>query len=360
MGVKMKKLITGIMLVISVLFAVSCAIPAPQTAPSLPASSPANIMTVPAPTLLGPTNEPGSPVPMPITGRNNVYSVQSNIVSSKPVYMPGEQIQMELTLTNASYGQVEPVFVSPLPPAISLVTSGLTSSRDMPPDMGLIPGLASGPVVKFFPAGTDERKLAVGENINYKLTWDQKMESGAQAPSGWYFYEMKFSIRRESSPTVDSTTGGRTKAFLIQYPQGAMQKTIELNQIKTITGMPYITENGTRLVDLVINLKEVVLDEKGASFYAVVTSPGTQFSRKNQPQWASGSNMAQFIVDGAVNSARAANMQFSDNGVELHWGAWGNDPNYLDPVPADAKSLSFIITELFGQQGNWEFKILLE
>jgi hypothetical protein len=297
--------------------------------------------------------------PLP-PARNNVYSVQSKITSSKQVYMPGEQIKMELTLTNASTGDVEPVYVSPLPPGIKLVTSGLTSNLALPPNVDPLEGMTAGAPVKTFPAGTGEAKLAVGENITYELTWDQKTDGGIQAPSGWYFYETEFSIRRESSTKIDSTSGSRTKAFLIQYPQGAMQKTIDLNLTQTLTGLPFTTENETRSINLVLTLNQVVLDEKGASFYAVVTSPGATFSRKDQPQWAVGANMARFIVDGVMNNARAANMQVSDNKIELRWGAWGNDPNFLDPVPADARSLTFVINRLFEWEGPWEFEIPLD
>jgi hypothetical protein len=357
---KMRKALVGVILAGAVLVIVSCAGPIQQTTPSIPPSTPANHAPIVIPV---PTSLPGGPEFTPPSGRGNVYSVQIDLVPSKLVYISGEQVQMELIMANASQGEVEPVIVSPLPPAISLVKSGTSSSRTLPSGI-VVPDLEPGgsASVKTFPAGTEERKLAVGERVTYNLTWDQKDEDGKQVSPGWYYYEYRYDFRKDSSGEGVGS-GGRDRAFLIQYPQGAMQKSIEVNQSRTLTGVPLLTMEGeTKLVDVVITLERVELNEMGVTFYAEMTSPDNPVSGYSNPEWAGHIPMsAQYIVDGAVIEARAPNSKFLDSGIQFRWGASPDDDNYLDPVPADAKELTFVIPEIEPDwEGPWEFKILLE
>jgi hypothetical protein len=352
---EMKKMIIGAILATLVLLSISCAKETPQTTPSPPANEAP--VGVPAPT--PPPGRAGLPGLTPPTGRENVYSVQIDLVPSKLVYMPGEQVQMELVLTNASKGEVEPVIVSPLPPTISLVASGVFLGPAMPPNVNR--GTESGAPVKTFPAGIDEKTLAKGEKQTYNLTWDQKDEDGNQASPGWYYYESSYNFRQESSENGVGS-GLRKRAFLIQYPQGAMLETIELNQSKTITGLPLTVNSETKLVDVVINLQRVELNDMGATFYAVMSSPDNPVSGHNNPEWLGHVPLsAHYVVDGVVKEARAPNSQFLDSGIEFRWGASPDDDNYLDPVPADAKQLTFVIPEIRPDwEGPWEFEILLE
>lgn len=56
----------------------------------------------------------------------------------------------------------------------------------------------------------------------------------------------------------------------------------------------------------------------------------------------------------------APSAQFLDSGVEFRWGASTDDPNYLDPVPADAKELTFVIPAIgLDWKVPWEFKVKL-
>ncbi|MDD5501047.1 MAG: hypothetical protein PHH57_05100 [Candidatus Omnitrophica bacterium] len=353
-------------------------------APEAPAASPPPdpIISLPT-TALSPaaTTAPGTtavaespvvaPVPIappgttldPMPGRTNVYSVEIDLVPSKLVYLPGEQIDMKLVLTNASTGDVESVIIISLPPVVNLVRTGSFSGPVRPPGIVIPPSEAgqSG-AVKTYSAGTGEKTLAKGEELTYDLTWDQKDKGGNQVSPGWYNYESTCYYRPESSENnVGSGVGKR--AFLIQYPQGAMQKTIEVNQSKTITGLPITTLNGeTKLVDVTITLERVELNEMGATFYATLTSPNNPVTGYDNPEWMGHVPMsAQFVVDGTVKEVRAPNSQFLDDGIEFRWGASADDLNYLDPVPADAKGLTFVIPEIRPDwTGPWEFKIQLE
>lgn len=302
-------------------------------------------------------SEPPGGISLP-SGGDKVYSVQLDLAPSKTVYLPGEQVQMTVTLTNTSEGDVEPLVISPFPPKISLVPAGSFSGPAVPPNIN--PALASG-AVKTFPAGSGEKTLAKGEKATFGLKWDQKDENGKQASPGWYYYEFSYSANQESSGPGGGISGGRDRAFLIQYPQGAMQKVIEVNQSCTVSDLPFLVNGETKLIDVALTLEEVELNETGATFYATMTSPDNPVSGYNGPEWHGHIPLAsQYAVDGIVKDARAPNSQFLDNEVDFRWGASADDPNYLDPVPADAKNLTFTIPDIGPDwKGPWEFNISL-
>jgi len=357
---RIQNLVTWIILATSVLLIVSCA---EEKVSPLPEASTANEapIVVPAPT--PPPDRVGISGAVPPTGRENVYSVQIDLVPSKLVYMPGEQVQMELVLANASQGEVDPVILSQLPPIVNLTKAGVFSGPAMPPGLAL-PGTESGEStpVKTFSAGIGEVTLTKGDETTYSLTWDQKNENGNQVSPGWYYYESNYSYRPESSENSVGS-GVRKRAFLIQYPQGAMVKTVELNQSRTVTNLPITTLNGeTKLIDVVITLEQVELNEMGATFYAKMTSPNNPVSGYNNPEWMGQVPLsAQYIVDGMVKEARAPNSQFLDSGIEFRWGASPDDDNYLDPVSVDAKQLTLVIPEIRPDwEGPWEFEIPLD
>ncbi len=115
-------------------------------------------------------------------------------------------------------------------------------------------------------------------------------------------------------------------------------------------------------IDVVITLKRVELSEMGATFYVTMTSPNNPVSGYNNPEWRGlvVQLNARYMVDGAVKEARAPNATLSDSGIELRWGASADDPDYLDPVPADAQELTLAITDYRpGWEGPWEFKVKL-
>lgn len=354
---KTAKSFVGAMLATSLLLAVSCA--EPQTTPPAPATSPANDATVAAPVPTMPPIILGGPGLTPsLPAKENVYSVQMELVPSKMVYLPGEQVRLQVVLTNASKGKVEPVVVTSLPPVISLVPAGVFAGPALPPN---VDSAKVGRPVKVFPAGTKERKLAVGEKATYDLTWDQKDGDGKQVAPGWYYYETSYSFRKESSQD-DVGSGLRKRAFLIQYPQGAMTKTIETSQSRTLSGAPLAVGNEMTMVDVVITLKRVEMNEKGVTFYVLMTSPDNPVSGYNNEVWMGHhASSAQYVIDGVAKDARAPNTKFTESGVQLTWGAFEGDPNYLDPVPIDAKELTFVIPEVTPDwKGPWEFKIPLQ
>lgn len=62
---------------------------------------------------------------------------------------------------------------------------------------------------------------------------------------------------------------------------------------------------------------------------------------------------AEYSIDGvAMKQAGPSGINFLQNGMRHVWN--------LDPVPSDAKELTFRITKLGDWQGAWEFNVALQ
>ena len=332
----MKKLIVLCMMVLTALLLISSVAGCQQ--PS--ASAPPAPVPAPAPPP-GPIRPPGAP-PGPMTPPTAMYSVQIDFVPSQTVYMPGDEVKIEVRLTNES---VEPVIIAQMPPKVNIAL----------PE----PGEDNVKVIYTFNAGDEERELAVSETAIYTLTWDQRDENGNQPPPGWYFGEFEYTVRQETPPENEWRTGGRERLFLIQYLQGAMERVIDLNQSQTATGLPLKIDNEIKLVDIVVTLKQVVLTQEGVSFFVLLTSPAYPLPGDEDVWWRMAlDEHAEYVFDGTVKDARGANTRYTEGGIELRWGREGS---YRDPIPSDTKELTFIITKLGDDwEGPWEFKIRLE
>ena len=283
---------------------------------------------------------PGGPTPVgpqPPGGINpgggqiqHGYSVDVQFVPSQEVFAPGQKIGVKVQLTNTS---TDPVFVT-LP--LSASFSSGTSSRG-------------------FAAGSQEEKMAVGEIISYNLTWDPNDGNGSALP-GWYFVDYTVTVRAESTPPRQWGSGGRLRVYLVQDPQQAIIKTIDLNQSINVTGLGIQAGNSNNM-SLVFTLKQVEMTAKGTSFFVVVTSPESPAPNYEDVEWQLTPVFAQFVADGTVHDARASNTISKPTGIELRWGANGY---YLDPVPVGTKELTFRITKMGQRTGPWEFKIPLQ
>ena len=136
---------------------------------------------------------------------------------------------------------------------------------------------------------------------------------------------------------------------LIQHPQGAMEKTIEVNESRTVN-------------DITITLERIVLTAKGMMIYVRGTLPYIPPPSKN----SSFVSIAEYSVDGGeVISLHNNGDIYRENGAEWHWG--GTHPGMLDPLPKDAKELVFRIKNIYMThapddivKGPLEFRIPLE
>lgn len=292
------------------------------TQPPAPAPAPVPAPT-PAPTL--------APAPRPPQ-----LSLELGAVPAQATYLPGETVEIEFSFTNVIS---EPITVSPFPPEIQIM---LPRPHE---------------VVRSFAAGTQELELEPSKTATYNLTWDQRDNSGQQVAPGWYYVDVKdITISKAIEPTISHMSAGTIAKLLIQYPQGAMEKVIEVNQSQTVMDLPFMWKREEYSVDLTIILERVELTADGARFLAFATSPNSPSTGYDHPQW-SGCVRAQYTVDGVIKDAGPAGMRYLTNGIRL---SWGYDVARLDPVPSDAKELVFTITSFGDWEGPWEFSIPLE
>jgi hypothetical protein len=196
--------------------------------------------------------------------------------------------------------------------------------------------------VRSFAAGNREIRLEPGEVVTYTLSWDHRDENGVQVLPGWYVVNVSVTYVHGSPPKTTRQSFGDTAKIYIQYPQGAMEKTIKPNQSQTVNGIS-------------ITLERVELSAEGARFYAFVVPPG--YTPSQPVPMVIAPVHARYSFDGTTRDAGLAGWGARDDGIKL---IWGPPDQPLDPVPSDAKELTFIITHFGNIEGPWEFKIPLE
>jgi hypothetical protein len=235
-------------------------------------------------------------------------------------YLPGEPVEVKYLISNVSSN---PVTFDTYPPELQAKS------------------VSQGEVVFSIPAGTQRMEIKPGDTITLEFSWDQKDTGGKQVPPGWYF--VPFSGYGMNVPAW----------ILIQYPQGAMEKTIEPNESRTVNG-------------ITVTLERIELTATGMTVYTIGTlsgypvPPGITNTTHAMEQIA-----AEYSVDGGViKQAGSAGMQYPGNGTRFIWDS------HVDPIPSDAKELIFRISTITLRfapdrpdelvEGPWEFKIPLE
>jgi len=284
------------------------------------------------------TPESSAPPPMPAAPPPPLLEVSA--VPDQTTYLPEQGVEIQFSFTNIAS---ELVTVSPFPPEIKIL-------------LPTLPGRDLDKIVRSFAAGTEELKLEPGETATYDLTWDQHDDQGQQVAPGWYHIEIKHTASKVTQPTRRQSFRGTITKFLIQFPQGAMEKIIEVNQAQTVTDLPFMWKREEYSVDLTITLEQVELTKDRAMFFAFATSPNSPSTGYDHPQFG-GTVRAQYIVDGVIKDAGPAGMRYLPNGIGL---IWGYDLARLDPVPSDVRELTFTITKFGDWQGPWEFEIPLQ
>lgn len=264
-------------------------------------------------------SKPPIPAPIPPT-IPPPPALQLEIIPAKTVYLPGEDIEIDFRFKNII---TESVTVTPFPTEIQI-------TRSRPYE-----------VVRSFSVGSGKLALLPGEIKEYILIWDQRDDTGQQVAPGWHYINVA---------GITSLCHPARGKFLIQHPQGAMEKTIEVNQSPTVNG-------------ITITLKRVELTSQGASFYAFTTPPSYKLPKvpkqgpKLPPPPPVGPAHAQYTVDGVTKDAGSCGIGLQDDGMRLSWGIGGA---WLDPVPSDAKELTLTITKFGDWRGPWEFQIPLQ
>lgn len=270
------------------------------------------------------------------------HMVEINGLPSQEVYLSGEQVEIEFSFSNL---YDEPVVLNYPPEAWVLH-----------PDF---PGRSEDWIVRSYPSGTEQLVIGTGETATYKFTWDQKDDIGRTVVPGYYYVRVvetpKSVLGKKGMPLASDF-----EVFL-QYSQGAMEKTIEVNKSQTVSGVPLPRDGVDLLTDLTVTLKRVELSEKRAQFYALATLPEYTWNSPTDyypMNWTLAD--AEYTFNGITKDAGVADEKASKDGIWLMWGY----VNPRDQVPKDAKELTFRILVSFDHPqewyGPWEFKIPLE
>ena len=276
---------------------------------------------VPAPSYYGPV--PPVPPPSPSESSLELEAIPLSPIEYAPgVFLPGEEVKVEFRFSNASS---EPITVAPFPPGIEIVRPRTNE------------------VVQSFPEGSGELDISPVETVEYTLVWDQQDGNGEQVAPGWYYVDVKgITLTKATAPTRTGVSFGSIAKLLIQFPQGAMEKVIEVSQSQTVN-------------DLTITLERVELSATGVRFYAFTIPPDYSPPRTEGPPLPPPMVPvhAQYTVDGVTKDAGYSSVGAQGDGIRLSW-------DEIDPVPGGARELTFTITSFGDWEGPWEFFIPLE
>jgi len=250
-----------------------------------------------------------------------------NDVTTKPWYSLGEVVEVNFLWENTAD---ETVTVKPFPLAMQI---------RRPYDS----------VVWSYPGGSGEHTLKPGERLSHTLTWDQRDNNGQIIEPGYYFLRVEYQAVMESGLMVG---GYRPLKILIQFPQGAIDKTIVVEQMKTLP-------DGSGLC-----LKNIDLSSFGAKVYATMDPVDyvPPVSDAERSLWGPVVSHAYYRLDsGSLESAGVAKSSFFEE-IELEW-------DLINPVPKGTRLLTFIIDGIeyrdnLGKEHKWlgpfEFQITLQ
>ena len=277
----------------------------------------------PAPTLTPPPS-PHHPsvIPQP--------DLELEATTEKTTYLPGETIEIELTFISMTD---KPITISPFPPEIEIILPELPEGED---------------VVEEFDAGSGEVELKRGGEVTLTLVWDQRDSRGQQVAPG--YYNPNIDVNDIHIDGKDIGGMGVCAGVLIQFPQGAMEKTIELDRPQTVNG-------------LTITLERIEMSATAVKFYAFTIPPDYQppeadISPYDLPYLEDMYPVhASYTVDGITKDARSADFGIRGDGITLEWA---NPYGPLDPVPSDARELIFTIPRFGDWEGPWVFRVPLE
>jgi len=196
-------------------------------------------------------------------------------------------------------------------------------------------------VWRSFPPGEAVKTLEPDEVVTYTLTWDQSDEQGQQVPYGNYY--IKLGYIKLGDRTMSLSLSG-TRQFLILPAQGVIEKTIEMNESRTVDR-------------ITITLKRVELTTAGMKVYAFNTPPDYYLSERPQPpppEFMKLHAEAEYSLDGGSwQKAGPSGIGFLEDGMKHSW-------KHLAPVLKGTKEITLVITKLGDWEGPWEFKIPLE
>lgn len=258
-----------------------------------------------------------TPAPQPMPGKPPSFNFKAKPMKS--FFMPGEEVEIAIVFENTGS---EPITIAPYPPEIRLI-----KHHD------------SEIVYTSKPSGK-ELKLMPREKSTYTLRW----KSSTSISPGFYYVEV---ITRVHEPNNSWSLKANVCKILIQHPQGAMEKTIKINQTQTVDNVTIV-------------LEKVELTSTGGNVYIFAklpTLPETSSPLiplpEPTPPPPPESYRAVYKVDNSDEKpAFSAGLRWVNGDLRITW--------QIEPIPADAKKMTFIISELGKWKGPWIFHIDLE
>ncbi|MBI4304393.1 MAG: hypothetical protein HY665_08685 [Chloroflexi bacterium] len=227
-----------------------------------------------------------------------------NDAPGKPSYLPGEPIEVRFSWKNLN---AIPMKVAPFPFAVEF-----RNADNIP--------------VRYFPGGPGEYTINPGETLDHSITWDQRDSAGRNVPPGYYLVAVQWEV---SDPKLSKAPGYPALRVLVQFPQGAVNKTVRPAQAKTL-------QDGSRLV-----LDELELSPVGAKARARLTPTGYVGPASVEergilhPSLDGGS--ARYRIDGGPwSSLRFKRVSTQKDFIALEW-------DLINPVPKGAKSLDLVV-----------------
>jgi len=269
-----------------------------------------------------PAPAPGpSPAPRPEKYVKIVQTVD------KDAYLPGEEVLITLSFQNVN---TEPLELAHFPPvAVEIVEK---------------PRL--GELIRALPPGEDIRVLAPGETITHTLTWDQRDDQGKPVEPGHYRTSLRYVYLDELPANVIMDIQGQ--ALVILPPEGVVEKTIEINESKTVGGITFTLER----VELTAAMNTVYAFTTARLPEPPPPHPGEPVSDRFFGA------VAEYSIDGGVRekagfSDGLSKWRVQEDGVRHTWYLLGF-------IPKGSKELTFIITRFGDVEGPWEFRVPLE
>lgn len=311
----------GFVSILAVAVIAGCAEQQPSSTPAptlTPTSSKIPVQSTPVPIITPTPYVKSGPIPLIV-----------NISTSKSFYMPSEEARIEIVFENVGS---KPITIRPFPPEIRIVH--YTPFR----------------IVKSFSPGNKELKLTSGESFTYLLSWNQKDENGKRVNPGHYHLEVRnFTVESSDGEwRVDAISSGR---ILIQHPQGALEKNITVNESQTVN-------------NVTVTLDGVNLTATGGEIRVLLQTPEIKVSDITPPQPIPAPEptpppeifpiSAYYMVDGGEKLIPYSPgfKWVDDKKIMISW--------QIDPVPADAKEMTLVITGIGEYSGLWKFTIPLD
>ncbi len=271
-------------------------------------------------------------VPHPGPGeRTSTFSLRLE----KDVIDPGEPAVVNIIIDNLVN---RPLTIRPFPPGVRVVDSCRS-------------------VVRTISFGPGDHVIPPGETFAYTLEWDMTDDQGVPLPPGRYRVELfweeelpPFDRTVQPPPPIPTRTGDifipewDVGAVVIRYPEGMLDRVIDVNRTLTVAGLPVTMER------LECSEENVL-----AFFLYPIPSgtlpPGITSAAITPPPPDTGPGL--FSIDGEVECP------FSTMPVTPVRGLWRVKGD-LPPVSQNARNLTLTIPELAGQRGPWVFKVPLD